>query len=454
MRTSRYLGPRVRVVALAVGLVHASGCLAIAGIDGFRVDEQADAGPPADGAPAPDTSRPDVSQPDTSVPDTSVPDSAVPDTSVPDTSVPVPTGLSDVTLPGTGVPTGGKIVATLTTRDDAGNPVRRTGAQVSFTATGGTSVVSFGTVTDLGDGRYTSVLTGVQEGTPLEVSAVLDGTPLRSPKPSLRVANAPTSGLAFHVDAENADGAGNFGGKGCPAAGRASWKDLSANAVTGTLAGFTTPCGAGSGWAGQGTPDDPYRLTLDGTDDHVSFGATASLTKHTLVAWVRQTGAGTLGSSGNGGLAAVFPILTKGTGEAENAMVDINYYLGLDELGHLATDYEHVTTSTNAPLTGTAKVTDGTWVMLSSTLDAQASVRANAVNATQDVQLAPTAGPSPGTASLLVVGGANRSNGMASGRFKGDVAVVRTYDRALTPQELVATCHAYSARFRILTCPK
>ena len=137
-----------------------------------------------------------------------------------------------------------------------------------------------------------------------------------------------------------------------------------------------------------------------------------------------------------------------------NAMVDINYYLGLDEAGHLATDYEHVTTSTNAPLTGTSVVADGAWVMLSATLDAQAGVRANAVNATQDVQLAPTAGPSPGTASLLVVGGANRSNGMASGRFKGDVAVVRTYDRALTPQELVATCHAYSARFRILSCPK
>ena len=429
----------------------AMGCLSLAGVSDFRVDESVDA---ATREASVDAARPDTSTADGSSDSGEANDAPI-DAPL-DAPVDAPAispGLSALLLPGTGVGVGESIPVTLTARNDTGDLVPRVGSRVTFTATGGTSVVTFGAVTDLGDGRYRANVTGVMEGTKLAISAMLDGVPLRTPPPSLRVANPISAGLTFSVDAANADGAGNFGGKNCPASGRTSWTSLSPGALAGTLVGFATPCALGSGWNGTGTPEDPARLTFDGVDDHVSFGAVNSLAKYTVVVWARKTGAGTLGNSGTGGLPAIFPILSKGTAEAENPNIDINYYLGIDELGHFGSDYEQAVTSVNTPLTGTAVLRDDTWYMLASTLDATAGVRATSVNATVDATLAPVAGPALGPSSLFVIGGSNRSNGVGVGRFKGDVALVLTYDRVLSAPELETTCHAYSARFGLHACP-
>jgi hypothetical protein len=53
----------------------------------------------------------------------------------------------------------------------------------------------------------------------------------------------------------------------------------------------------------------------------------------------------------------------------------------------------------------------------------------------------------------LVVGGSNRTDLSANGRFKGDIAIVLTYDRALSVTEIEQNCHAYSSRFGIGACP-
>ena len=441
-------------LVLAIGSSSAVGSLGLAGISDFRIedgtlDATADAGS--------DTPRPPDSAPSDSgidANDANLADAPgdAPIDAARDAPVASP-GLSVAALPGTGVGVGKTVSVTMTCRNDTGDPVPRVGARVTFTATGGTSAVTFGPVVDLGDGRYRADVTGVTEGTKLAVSAILDGAPLRTPPAILRVANPTTTGLTFSLDAANADGAGNFGGKGCPAAGRPVWTDLSASALPGTLTGFASPCGALSGWSGTGTPEDPARLTFDGVDDHVSFGAQNSLAKFTLVVWARKTGAGTVGNSGTGGLVDVFPILTKGTAEAENPLLDINYYLAIDDNNHIASDYEHAGTSTNAPLVGTGVLRDDTWHMLATTFDVTAGTRGNWVNGASDGVLAPVAAAALGPSSLLVLGGANRTTGAAVGRFKGDVAVVLTYDRALTAQELSTTCHAYSARFGVLACP-
>jgi len=430
------------------------GCLALAGIADFQVvDEEGGADGGAADTLAPPTPTGDGAT-DASLPETSAPDAEVDATVDAEDAAPPPSpGLSGVQIPGTGVLVGKATTVVLTCRNETGDAVPRIGARVVLTTTGGTSVVSFGPVTDLGDGRYRATVTGVTAGTKIDLSATLDGAPLKTPPASLRVVAPITAGLTFHVDASNADGAGSFGGKGCPGAGRASLTDLSPNATVGTLAGFVSPCGAGSGWAGTGTPLDPERLTFDGQDDHVSFGAVNALTKYTVVAWIRKTGAGTLASTGTGGLSAVFPILSKGSAEAENGPVDINYLLAIDESSHFATDYEQVTTSTNTPLTGTALVRDDEWAMVATTLDAATGVRANWVNGVSDVTLAPVAAPGPANLSLLVLGGTNRTNGVAQGRFKGDVAAVLTYDRVLSAQELVSLCHGYSTRFGFGACP-
>ena len=58
--------------------------------------------------------------------------------------------------------------------------------------------------------------------------------------------------------------------------------------------------------------------------------------------------------------------------------------------------------------------------------------------------------------SRLVIGGANQSATItpARGRFKGEIGLVLTYDRALTKAEMEQTCRAFAARFGITTCPQ
>jgi len=50
-----------------------------------------------------------------------------------------------------------------------------------------------------------------------------------------------------------------------------TWTDLTAN-TNGTLNNFALPSDADSGWDGDGTGSDPYRLKFDGTNDSLSIG--------------------------------------------------------------------------------------------------------------------------------------------------------------------------------------
>lgn len=426
------------------------GCVAIAGVGDFSVDPCLDPGACADAsldAPA---------LPDTSVLVDAGEDAAgdaAGDAAI-DAPPPPSPGLSAVALGGTGVAVGRPIVATLTTRDDTGNKVPRTGAKIVFTFSGGTSKVKVGPITDDGDGTYHATLTGDVEGTPIGVSATLDGAPLKTPAAPLRVVNRVAAGLVVALDAENADGAGNLGSKSCPAAGATKWVSLGATPYNGTLAGMGNNCGAGSGWAGAGKPGDPAYLSFDGVDDHVDFGAVPPpLTTYTILAWTRMSGAGTAGDTGSGGIPATFPLVTKGTAEAENANVDINFHLSITPANVIGFDYELAGTSVNSPLLGATAITQDKWVMVGATLDSAASVRSVWLDGAVDATLAPTGAPSPGNNSRFVIGGANRTAGVAVGRYKGDVAVVLVYDRALGAAEIRQSCHSFSSRFEMLTCP-
>lgn len=369
-------------------------------------------------------------------------------------------GLSDVSLPGTGVPVGKTIVITLVAKDAAGAPVARVGANVVFTTAGGTSVVTIGAVTDKGDGTYTATITGVTEGTKLSVSATIDGQALTTTPAPLRVVNPIVTGLTASLDAANVDGLGNAGNKNCGAAGGSpTWKDLTANGFTGTLTSFADVCtgAAGSGWAGAGTVADPHRLVFDGVNDIVPFGAVNSITKQTVLAWVRMTGAGTQGQTGNLGFGTganpfVYPIVTKGTAEAESDALDINFHLSIAVGNKVGSDYEQTGTSVNAPFLSTTATVDNTWTMIGFTFDAAAATRIIWLNGKDDATVVPALAPSTGSGATFAIGGAQTSGGGAVGRFKGDIAVVLTYDRALTKAEIEANCHAYSGRFGLKAC--
>jgi hypothetical protein len=454
---------RHRVASSILGAFVVAGCASIAGTSDYAVDPCFDGrcldgpadGPISDSAPPLDGPGP-------------VDGSGDAPTDAPiDTAPPPSPGKSVVTLSGTGVAVGKVAIVTLTARDDADVAVPRTGAKVTFTQAGGTSVVTFGATVDRGDGTYQANVTGVTEGTKIGISAVLDGAPLTTAPASLRVANPIATGLTFSIDAANADRAGNFGGKNCAASGLTQWTDLTAASAPGALSSFADPCAAGSGWAGTGTPDNPHRLAFDGVDDNVAFGAINALQKYTVLAWIR-VGAGGFAARtsavGGGGFQQIVPILSKGTAESESAAIDIDYFLGIAPGGQLASDYENSTDSGNAALTGDTALALGTWYMVGTTLDAAAGTRALWVNGAMDGSVVPTLPPAGAASSAFVVGGSRTSAGVGGacagaqgssgcGRFKGDIALVLTYDHALTQTEIEKNCHAFSSRFGMLTCP-
>jgi hypothetical protein len=448
------LRSRLPLVLLASGAL--AGCVALAGVSDFAVDSCFDGCPDgptgADGPVGTDTSTGDVSVPVDSSPGVDAADAADA-TDAADAAPPPSPGKSIVTVAGTGVAVGKGAVVTLTAKDAAGNPIARVGSAVVFKTSGGTSVVSIGAVVDKGDGTYRATLTGVTEGTKLDVSATLDGAPLTTAPASLRVINPVTTNLTFSIDAANADRAGNFGGKNCVASGLLQWTDLTVSSFPGALTSFVDPCVATSGWAGNGTVESPFHLAFDGVDDHVNYGAVNSLAKQTVLAWIKKTGPGTpSATTGTGGLLNIVPVITKGTNEAETDTVDINYYLGIASGGQLASDYE---TSANHPLTGATVITSDVWTMIGMTLDVPAGTRVLYLNGASDATEVPTLAPSTGATARLTVGASRTSTGGTAGQgaFQGDIAVVLTYDRALTQAEVERNCHSFSSRFGMTTCP-
>lgn len=444
---------RLRIFSLLIAAsAPLAGCLAIAGVSDFRVDESLEGGPNTPDGTSPDGPGPGVDGGDGPI------DSPT------DGNVPSP-GLSDITLASNTVGIGKTVVAILHARNESGERVSRTGAKVVFSQADGTAAVTFSAVVDAGDGNYAATITGMKEGTALKINATLDGATLKPAAPTLRVENVVTTGLTMFLDAENVDGLNHPGTTGCPGNGLAAWADRSPSPLTdGTLNDFADPCNGatGSGWAGNGTSTNPHRLVFDGVDDHVNFGAINALPKHTIIAFVRKTGVGVAGITGNGGfgppsptLPSVFPIVSKGTAQAETDNIDINYHLSITETNKIGSDYEQLGTSNNAPFMGTTTIADNAWIMIATTLDAP-TVRGIWLDGKEDGTLPGTVAPSGAAASRLVIGGSNQSASVTPdrGRFKGEIGLVLTYDRAITKAEMEQTCRTFAARFGITTCPK
>jgi len=340
---------------------------------------------------------------------------------------------------------------TLRARDAAGRPLEQGGAKVTFSAAGGSSALTIGAVVDHGDGSYSTHLTGTAAGTPVGVSATLDSVAVPAPRPltvsgSCAVAQ---SGLIFHLDA--AKGTGNtFPGLGCPGAAPASWRELVSNAPL-ALSGFPSPpCASSSGWNGKGTTGDPYRLALDGADDRGIAGSGYHARRFTLEAWVRRTGAGVTTLTGENGLD-VEPIVGKGRAETEDPAVDLNYILGFTAAGKVATDLEAAQGSQNYPLISTTTPTGSAWHHLVVTHDEQVRkiLIDGAVDAAQPftVEAAHADGNPVGVGTLL------SSTGVPGGALRGELAVVRIYDRALGEAEVRGNCLAQAGRFGVTCAP-
>lgn len=94
---------------------------------------------------------------------------------------------STITVADSALRSGVGTTVTLTARDSEGRCLRNTGLAVAFTVAGGGSAGSLSATVDQGDGTYSSTFTGTLAGSPSTLAASIDGTPVTSAAPSVRV---------------------------------------------------------------------------------------------------------------------------------------------------------------------------------------------------------------------------------------------------------------------------
>ncbi len=186
-------------------------------------------------------------------------------------------------------------------------------------------------------------------------------------------------------------------------------------------------------------------LQFDGVNDYVTFGPALDLgvTNFTLETWFYWTGGGTtMSTSTTQGLPAVFPLVSKGRGEADGSNLDMNYFLGIDNSTHaLAVDFEDMDTGMNYPFVGTTAVTTNAWHHAAVTYDSVNAVYIlyldGSLAGTEDI---PGMDILPRSDSIqhAAIASALTSNGSPSGYFQGKIDEVRIWNVVRTQTEIRA----------------
>lgn len=94
---------------------------------------------------------------------------------------------STLTVSNSQVATSTFVTVTLNLKDQKGSPYLSPSSVVTFSSSGGTSVGTFDTVINQGNGIYTASFTGVTPGTPTTIHAQVDGKELSSALPTIQV---------------------------------------------------------------------------------------------------------------------------------------------------------------------------------------------------------------------------------------------------------------------------
>ncbi len=197
----------------------------------------------------------------------------------------------------------------------------------------------------------------------------------------------------------------------------------------------------GAALSGQGA------LRFDGVNDYVTFGTAPGLgtTNFTIECWFKRQGAGVVASTGSGGFSAL-PLVTKGRGENEAGVTNMNYFFGLTATNTLAADFEDKNTGLNHPTTNTTAAasnvwqhaavtylrngTNGTWVLYLN----GAAIRTNTISGTNTTVTTPQ-GSSIQHAAL---GSALTTVGTSEGYFNGSLEEVRIWNTNRTASQIAA----------------
>ena len=187
-------------------------------------------------------------------------------------------------------------------------------------------------------------------------------------------------------------------------------------------------------------------LDFDGTNDHVTFGAAASLglQSFTIETWFRRDGAGVATSTGSGGATNAIPLVTKGRSENDTpANVNANYFLGIDATtGTLVADFEDKATGLNHPVTGiTAIAVSATWHHAAVTYDTATDTWNLYLDGNLERNLPAGGDFTPENISIqhAGLGTAYNSTGVPAGFFNGVLDEVRIWNVARSQAQIQAT---------------
>jgi hypothetical protein len=252
------------------------------------------------------------------------------------------------------------------------------------------------------------------------------------------VGNIVTNGLVLNYDAANATRGLTFPGIGI---GQTSWFDLSPSIMDGTLNSFTGS--SSSEWVGTGTTSSPYALAFDGVAANVSSSyVQTGVTGYTIEVWVNTTDSATeqtfvndRGASG-AGQSLTLGIGTTGGGHGGAGLVG----------------WELDSNSVDIGVSSTTAVNDGNWHQVVGTWAASSGT---AISTSQftiyiDDAAASTTTGSTGSATSPLTGLSGTSIGYHppwATYFKGSIAKVAIYNRALSSAEVKQNCNAIVGRF-------
>ena len=183
-------------------------------------------------------------------------------------------------------------------------------------------------------------------------------------------------------------------------------------------------------------------LGFDGSNDYVTMGAAPGLnaSTFTLETWFNWTGGGDTVSTGSGGLATAYPLITKGRGEGDGSNVDMNYFFGIQD-GKLAADFEDSATGLNHPVIGSSTVATGVWQHAAATYDG--TTWRLYLNGSLDTTLVVGAyAPRSDSIQHSGLATAMTSTGVTDGFFQGALDEARIWNLARSEAEIAANINS------------
>lgn len=151
--------------------------------------------------------------------------------------------MSVITVSSDTVLSGQGATLTLTTRDANGNPLATGGRVVGFSASGGTSSGAISTAVDHGNGTYTASFTGSTAGTPLTITATLNGV-AAGQAPFPRITVIPSAAAQF--SAVTGDLQSAVVGTAVSVRPAVLVRDAQGNPIAGAAVSFEVGAGAGT----------------------------------------------------------------------------------------------------------------------------------------------------------------------------------------------------------------